>query len=405
MRKTSLSESPRKVRIKGKLFWQVTKPKLGGGRERRTFKDKADAITHIETAKIQQENYGNAAMGIDDRLRVMAVQAQQKLQPFGATLMDAAEYYAKHLARQKGGIPLTQALAEFLKSKSGAGFSAGYLKTLRHHLQRLCDTMPARTTASVTTGNVDEFLTGLGLSAQTASGFRQDARTFFEFCVGRGYCSDNPVNRAARFKPKPPKIGILTVEETARLLAECDDDLLPAVAIAAFCGLRQAEIERLDWKAVDLAEGIVTVDASIAKTASRRTVAIPDNLNAWLKPLAKASGPIVPSGFRRGFDRVRVRAGFKPSFEGREDTVLQGLLESSKKLKVKLAPWPSNCLRHGAISYRLALTRDLSRVATESGNSPAIIARHYLELVKPSDAKRYAEIKPETAVNVVDMAA
>jgi len=403
MRKTSLSL--KKTKIKGVTFWQVTKPKLGGGRERRTFRDKADAETHLETAKIQQENYGNAAIGIDDRLRVMAVQAQQKLQPFGATLMDAAEFYAKHLARQKGGILLTEAVTEFIEAKRVAGFSPRYRSTLKQRLKRFCLALPERTTGSVTTGNIDEFLLGLGLSAQTALGFRQSIGTFFEFCVGRGHCPDNPAIRAASFKPKPPKIGILTVEETARLLSECDNDTLPAVAIAAFCGLRQAEIERLDWKAVDLAEDILTIDASIAKTSSRRTVAIPDNLKAWLTPFAKKSGPIVPSGFRRAFDRVRVRAGFKPSFEGRNDDVLQGLLESSKKLKVKLANWPANCLRHGAISYRLALTRDLSRVATESGNSPAVVARHYMELVKPSEAKRYSEIKPETPGIVVSIAA
>ena len=49
-----------------------------------------------------------------------------------------------------------------------------------------------------------------------------------------------------------------------------------------FCGLRQAEITRLDWRAVDLASGILTVGAEIAKTSSRRTVEIPDNARAWL---------------------------------------------------------------------------------------------------------------------------
>ena len=51
--------------------------------------------------------------------------------------------------------------------------------------------------------------------------------------------------------------------------------------------------------------------------------------------------------------------------------------------RVDLRPWPDNALRHSAISYRLALTRDLPRVATEAGNSPAIVQRHYAELVKP----------------------
>ena len=43
---------------------------------------------------------------------------------------------------------------------------------------------------------------------------------------------------------------------------------------------------------------------------------------------------------------------------------------------------------NSAISYRLALTRDLPRVATEAGNSPAIVQRHYAGLVKPDAAKK-----------------
>jgi hypothetical protein len=141
----------------------------------------------------------------------------------------------------------------------------------------------------------------------------------------------------------------------------------------------------------------VTVDASIAKTGSRRVVDIPDNAVAWLAPHAKKSGDVMPSDFRRLFDRTRVRAGFKPSFEGREDDVLQDLLTAAEERKADLLPWPANCLRHGAISYRLAMTKDIGRVATVAGNSPAIILRHYAELVKPTAAAAFFQITPTVA--------
>ena len=49
------------------------------------------------------------------------------------------------------------------------------------------------------------------------------------------------------------------------------------------------------------------------------------------------------------------------------------------------------------------LLRLLPRVATEAGNSPAIVQRHYAELVKPDAAKKFFGILPTEAANVVLM--
>jgi len=96
-------------------------------------------------------------------------------------------------------------------------------------------------------------------------------------------------------------------------------------------------------------------------------------------------------------DHARVRAGFRPSFDGRTDAVLQRLLADAPEA---LRAWPANCLRHGAISYALAVSRDIGKVATMAGNSPAVIARHYLELMKPSTAKAFFSIRPTAPANV-----
>ncbi|MHB1309390.1 MAG: tyrosine-type recombinase/integrase [Limisphaerales bacterium] len=56
--------------------------------------------------------------------------------------------------------------------------------------------------------------------------------------------------------------------------------------------MRSAEIERLEWGDIDLAEGHITVGASRAKTAARRLVPIADNLAAWLAPYAGQRGKL-----------------------------------------------------------------------------------------------------------------
>jgi hypothetical protein len=58
-------------------------------------------------------------------------------------------------------------------------------------------------------------------------------------------------------------------------------------------------------------------------------------------------------------------------------------------------------LRHSFISYRVAETADVSRVADEAGNSVAIIRQHYLRRVKPAEAARWFAIAPEQPANIV----
>jgi len=399
MPKTTRLSQPRRIKIGGKAFWQVTAPSPEGGRTRKTFKEWDDARIYHERAKVQLVQFGVAAM-IDDRTRTDAARAAEVLAGTGKTLLDAARFLLEHIRRSEGGKPLADAVAGFLKAKAAENLSDRYLASLRHRLKRfLADIPKGATTANVATADIDDFLIKLELSPATANTFRRDIRTFFEWATARGLSASNPAAKATTFKNPPGKIGILTPEDAATLLSACDPSILPGVVIGMFCGLRQAEIARLDWRAIDLASGILSVGADIAKTSSRRTVEIP--VRAWLAPYAQEFGPVWPASeeARNLWNLARIKAGFGPFFSTR------AAVNEAQAGRNDLRPWPDNALRHSAISYRLALTRDLPRVATEAGNSPAIVQRHYAELVKPDAAKRFFGILPEAADNVVQMEA
>jgi hypothetical protein len=49
-------------------------------------------------------------------------------------------------------------------------------------------------------------------------------------------------------------------------------------------------------------------------------------------------------------------------------------------------PYKKNAFRNSYISYRLAHTKDINLVAYESGNSPEMIRKYYLDLVNPEQA-------------------
>ena len=96
------------------------------------------------------------------------------------------------------------------------------------------------------------------------------------------------------------------------------------------------------------------------------------------------------------FDNVNKQIGWLV-----EDTNL-ALKETAEKdgkdpEKAKKVKWKKNALRHSFISYRVAETQDVAKVALEAGNSPQIIFQHYRELVQPKEAKAWFGIKPAPA--------
>jgi integrase len=235
-----------------------------------------------------------------------------------------------------------------------------------------------RIVASITSQEIGAWILGLKRSPQTRVNYRRVVHNFFTFCVGRNYAPSNPLAGVARIKVTRGEAGILRVGEATRLLAACPEDILPAVVIGLFGGLRAAEVARLDWQEVDLERRHIEVKAAKAKTAQRRLVAISDNLVAWLGPHRKLAGPVRPSisTYRRRFAAALQHA--------------------------RIEQWPHNALRHSFASYHLACHQNAAKTALELGHAGAgIIFRHYRELVRPEEAKAFWDIAPKPSAGVV----
>jgi hypothetical protein len=153
-----------------------------------------------------------------------------------------------------------------------------------------------------------------------------------------------------------------------RIIHAAPPHLIPILAIAAFSGIRMAELNRLSWSAVDLDRGFIELRAAQAKTASRRLIPISPNLRAWLEPLNR-NGKVV-----------------RTILLYREVTALVRALGLE---------WPRNVLRHSYISYRIAIVKSAEQVALEAGNSPSIIFKHYRELTTPEVAEKWFAILPK----------
>jgi integrase len=373
MRKTNLALT--RTTVHGVKYFCVTVPKQGPGRSRRFFRSAEEAKTFMQLAKVQLANHGVAALSLPDSLRVEALEVSELLHPYGKTIRDAAAFYLPHLKACNRTTTVSALVKEILNAKAVDGASRRYLADLRTRLKSFMNTFGERVVAEITSTELDHWLRNLSgksgklLSPVSRNNSRRVLTTMFSFAKVHGYCTINPAEQTAKAKEPPFPVGILTVEETARLLEAADLKVLPFIAIGAFAGLRRAELERLDWKEVDLSTGLIEVAAKKSKSARRRFIRIQPNLAQWLRPVAQVSGLVVPSDYIAYFNAARKTAGIKQ--------------------------WPSNALRHGFASYSLARFNDAAHLALELGHTNSnLVFTNYRELVKPKDGERYFSIVP-----------
>lgn len=364
---------PRKVHIGGKTFWQIDMgSELRDGRRirlRRTFARRVEAETFAKLKKIERENHGTAGISMPERLRGEALEADRLLAPYGVSVLDAARQFVRRVELVTKSETVSNALDSFLSAKADDNMRPRYLEDLRSRLGRFAETFGMRKLADISATEIDRWLRELHQSPLSRNTFHLRLHTFFEYARQRGWIETNPLKDVTRAKVVQGAPGILSVEQVARLLEAANPETLPYLVIGGFCGLRSAELERLDWKDIHFDQGLVEVPTLKSKTATRRFVSIRPNLAQWLEPYRGRQGKICPTNLYARLLEDRRRAG--------------------------ITEWPANALRHSFASYSLAYFRDVKDLALEMGHTRSEVTfRHYRELVVPTEAERFWKIVP-----------
>jgi integrase len=164
---------------------------------------------------------------------------------------------------------------------------------------------------------------------------------------------------------KSTEIKILTLTEVEAVLSHCQSpDERRVVALLAFAGIRpdaeSGEIARLDWEAVGAKE--IYIAPATSKTGADRHIPLTPRLRAELVG-HPASGPVLPAGWRRSWQRIRKAAGIA----GEQDI-----------------------LRHSFASHYLAAT-DESKAKAAMGHTAgsSTLFRHYRRAVTQADGLAY----------------
>lgn len=394
-----------------------------GKRKRPTFAkfEEAEQEARIVAAKLASSNAD--VLTLTSAGRASYLRAREVLDPLGISLeaaaaevatlrrilgdtppTHAAEYFVKRHPTKIEPKSIETVIEELLTTKRQDRLSEGYLQHLRYDLEKFNEDFQCDI-GTVTGTQIDDWLRGLGLAPRTRNNLRTSIKTLFNFAIDRRYLpkDHDELDAVKQAKDAEGEIEVFTPAELTEVLAQASEAFVPFLVLAAFAGVRHAEIKRLEWSDIRLDDGFIEIRASKAKTASRRLVPIQENLNAWLLARQKKQGLVcavsnTSSEMSRMVDRINA--------ERRRQRKEAGLplRDNDGKMSWKFE-WKHNALRHSYISYRVAQTQDVAKVSLEAGNSPQMIFKHYRELVRPKDAEAWFNIKPagETEGKVVQL--
>ena len=428
----------KKVQGVNKTTFEVYTRLPNGKVIRQRFNNETDAIPYAEDLKIEGLNLQNAktrnvrptslgATQEGDYITAMEI-LNKKFGDGAWNLTKAATWVAANYQEQDwADIHVVDAIVEFLDWKKKEGAKKLYLDKVKSFLGLKLDKDGNRQVKDgslasmdkllndVTQAELDHLIWDESWEVSNSSRLKawQHLHNFYTWASSKKprKCEYNPIVDI----PKPPKNELdpqaFTVEQATKIMEAAasvyNGETVPYFALALFAGLRPQEITGNDsivplrwdkhfvWDKDDKGNDKVSVRLK-GKMAWRRTVLLPDNCLAWIKPYAKKRGEVCPRGFKHKSYVIRCAAGFRVSparihGRGLKKLKIDGLENPDDKNK---AEWIQDGCRHSALSYRLAIVEDVQAVCSWAGNSPSVFKSNYEALVTKEQAKKYWAIFP-----------
>jgi len=284
-------------RVGGKEYPQYTLTYYSGSqRIKKRFADLEEAKREAELAACKLASGENEILKLTSTDRAIYVQATELLQPLnlplnvavneyvsavrrlpeGSTLRETVDFFVRRNPANMPEKGVRELVDELIAAKTQAGRSEVHVNDLASRLGRFGDAFQMNI-GQVTGPMIQRYLDGLKFSGRTRRNHLRHITTLFKFAIRRKYLPKDALDEleaVERPEALPSETLIFTPDELSEMLMAVRPEVLPWLVMGAFCGLRTAEIMRLDWAQVNLERRFVEVKALNAKTASRRLVQV-----------------------------------------------------------------------------------------------------------------------------------
>ena len=358
--------------------WGISIPQQGRRAKRVFFVTKArrdrefDKLRRVE----RQEGLGALSATAADMALLADLRA---LLPVGVDPRVAVRFFVEHHALNST-VSMLEAWRGFTKRQQVRQIEPKTLDKERRALDRLVAGVGSgRMVAAVTSGMVVDLLGGMVFAPVTIESHRKVWSAFFGWCVREQFCRVSPMLSIDRVKVVRGEVEFMPARDVALFFEkalEIQPEIVPALALSFFAGLRSSSIERLVRGDLDFEERGIRLQAQQHKTGRRFFVqGFPDNLWVWLEPwrglkeLPRGSSSV----FIRQRNRVYTAAG---------------------------VDFPHNAGRHSFCTHHIALFGSADQAATlltHRGNV-SMLYDHYRGNAKKADAEIYFDIVPEAGL-------
>lgn len=311
----------------------------------------------------------------------------------GVPLDRAVKFYLAANPNELKDIRIPALVEEYLDRKDQAGLSKENKISVKANLKRFASLL-SKPVSLVTAHDIDEYLHNQAYAPRTRHNWRGCLMGLFNYARRKGYLPEDrrhAVEKSEEIKFKKPPVEIYSPEQAEALLTLCPKKVTPFLAIGLFAGIRSAEIARLHWENLDWVGGNIRLDRDITKTAQSRLAPLLPNLAEWLAPYKGLRGNIL--------DSLKCK---NPTM------IISPWLKSASDPKLP-SKWIDNGMRHSFASYYLAYTQNAPQAALACGHSVQTLLGTYktvtlnAESITQDLAKKYFEIRPEAADNVVPL--
>ena len=379
---------------------------FAGSPRQNTFKTVQSALAYLEGefSKLDTQREHSLALHPLNGSAKSYAELEQLLREegSGASLREAVSFYvAHHKTKAFKAKPVSECARDFVAAQRTNGITDIQIKTLEKHFRRFERTFAARKIHEITTQEISDWLgaqldekTQEPWSIKTRKGVRGSLVSLSIYA--RDILKAIPSTGDTEFqKVRPPKdeqreaVEIYTPAEFTKLLEaalENDIDLIPALVVGGFCGLRPFEFhaeglqrEALKWEAINWNDKLLHVQGQKVRSKATRDIPLHPVAQAWLKPFADLTGLIWThkSAHSKKMTALREKAGVKSVYDG---------------------------YRHSYASYRIRqLKGNLAELAAEMGNSPAEIVDSYKRNVTDAEAAAwFAQMPPADYAEMIE---
>jgi integrase len=389
----SIGNGIHRLDLRGKAFRNILGT-VSGGKKSLEFQSRAAAERKADEISGMLEKFWSKKMEtLESVMRIDPLALQAKLDPFGKTVADAVDFYARHLTEQREsfqsqtmGVLMDEWLAEKKMRVDQKTLREDTYETIFYKGRGYKAQWQNRPVSTLTSGEIRQWVESLKskcgkslvrMASQVSKQHQLSYLSqFFIWSKKRyGVPRDNPCEDIEIERNEDAgTIGIFTPDESAKIMEHSTTkrfaSLLPFHAICLFSGVRVDECERLTWDNIDFEDNSIVLANIHAKTRGRRPAMQP-NLVAWLKWFHEKfpQYPLIPS---------------------------QGFEDKKRQFRKSLGlEWHKNGMRHSAASYTLgARIGDYGYLEQHFGNSRTMLQSHYLNFPSKDESARYWAILP-----------